>query len=206
MAGIAQVADCQFFQALGIPQKLRNVFLSHVLLSFYEVLPLGGCSEPGKEISFDWMTEKSILSFPAVVVHTIPKNAEIEVLFLLDIDQEQVLLVVSMSVDECYHALNDLGLLSFVQHRGVHEAGSKHLINISANGPFDFAPGNTCQTLLLNVWVKCLEVVEILSLKVLVHSPEASPQEKEIELFSLLHNLVGLHNAHFGVNVHRVLR
>ena len=139
MAGVFQVADSQFLQTLGVFQKLCNIVWCHVLLGFDRVLPIWGGSEPSKEIGLNWMTKKSVLGFSAIVVHAIPQNAEVEVPFFLDIYQEKVLLVVSMSIHEGDHALNHFGFLSFVQHIIAHEAGSKHLINISAHCPFYFS-------------------------------------------------------------------
>ena len=142
MAGVTQVADGQFLQALGIFQKLLNVLRCHALLCFNEILPLWGGCKPSKEICLYRVTEKSVLGFPAVVVHAIPQNAEVEVLFLLDIDQEKVLLVVSMSIYESDHALDDFGFLSPVEDIIAHEAWSKHLINISTDRLFNFPSRN----------------------------------------------------------------
>ena len=102
-----------------------------------------------------------------------------------------------MGIHKCYHALNDFILLSFIKPIRAHEIGAKHLINISAHGHFNFSSRDIGQTLLLELRI-LLEVLQVLGLVVLVHGPEAGPEEKEVELLCLLN----LDHAHFRIYIY----
>ena len=100
-----------------------DVLLRHVALSLYEVGAILRQSELCEEVSLDCMLEESILSFLRVVVHAITKNRKIDVIFLSCLYQEQIILVVSMSIDERHHALKkhiSLHFVKFAQNWAIH--------------------------------------------------------------------------------------
>jgi hypothetical protein len=135
-----EVSNGKLTEALGVSKQLLDILFSHVLLGFNETLSIWRGSKLSKKVCLDWMIKESILRFPAVVVHAVSKDAKVQILFLFDVHQEQVFLVVTMCIHKCYHALNDLGFLALIQHVIVHEIGTKHLINISAHSHFYLRP------------------------------------------------------------------
>lgn len=108
MAWTSQIANGKVFQGLGVSKELLDILSRHVLFLFNERLSLWRARKSCEEVCFNGVTEKSVLSFPTVVVHAIPEYGEIYIVLLLGLHEEQVLLVVSMSVDKSDHGVDNL--------------------------------------------------------------------------------------------------
>lgn len=86
MAGITQVADSEIFKGVRVSDKLFLVLIIHALLGINERPPLARECKSCEEIRLNGVAEESILGLPAVMVHAVPKDCEIEVLLLLQLN------------------------------------------------------------------------------------------------------------------------
>jgi hypothetical protein len=109
---VASFLDCfvQAFDGLVLQiscifQQLCDVLHRHVALPLDEVGSILRQSKLCEEVSLNCMLEESVLSLFRIMVHAISQNRKIDVVFLSRLNQEQVILVVSMSVDKGHHAL-----------------------------------------------------------------------------------------------------
>ena len=66
------------------------------------------------------MLEESVLSLLRVVVHTVTENRKIDIILLSSLHQEEVILVVSVSINKRHHALK--------KHVGLH------VVKLAQNG------------------------------------------------------------------------
>jgi hypothetical protein len=96
---------CSIFKKL--PDFVTGFFLG-ALLTHDVGLALRRHSELGKEVGLNCMAEELVLGLLAVGVLHISDNGEVYVFVLHSLLDEQVILVVSMSIHECKHALNHL--------------------------------------------------------------------------------------------------
>ena len=123
MDGLVKAFDGLVLQVGCISQQLLDILLRHVALALNEVGAILRQSKLCEEVSLNGMLEESVLSFLRVVVHAITENRKVNVVFLSSLNQEQVILVMSVSIHKRHHALEQhvcLHLVKLVQNRAVH--------------------------------------------------------------------------------------
>lgn len=184
---LVEALDRLVLQVCGVSEQLLDVFLRHVAFSLYKVLAILRQCEFSEEIRLNRMLEESVLSLLGVVVHTVTKNRKIDIILLSRLHQEEVVFVVSVSINERHHALK--------KHVGLH------VVKLAQNGTIhkvDEACHNFVHSVLRNrsqvyfgQFRLAVIVFLVLCLVELIHGPEASPQKEKVELlyfFILLDN------------------
>ena len=86
-------------------------FLLATLLTGDVALALGRHCELGKEVRLDTVVEELVLGLLAIAVLYVSHNGEVDVFVLHGLLDEEIALVVSVSVHEGKHALDHLKLL-----------------------------------------------------------------------------------------------
>ena len=128
------------------------------------------------------MLKKPVLSFLAVVIHAISKHGKVDVAFLPRLHQKQVVLVMSMGIHKCHHALKKHIGLRFVE---LAQDRSIHLVNKISHDLVHPVLRDGSQVG-FGKFRLASEILLVHRLIVLIHGSETSSQKEEVELLDLL--------------------
>ena len=128
------------------------------------------------------MLKKPVLSFLAVVIHAVSKHGKVDVAFLPRLHQKQVVLVMSMGIHKCHHALKKHIGLRFVE---LAQDRSVHLVNKISHDLVHPVLRDGSQVG-FGKFRLASEILLVHRLIVLIHGSETSSQKEEVELLDLL--------------------